>query len=154
MKPTSASGKYFRVLHILGALASLYLFSAVPLFAQQSVSQKAPASEATTGARGFDTPQEAADVLVQAADKFDTATLEEIFGPSGNDIVFTGEVAQDRQHAANFAIEGFAVSSVALTRFVSRITAAVSRPPITPNTASAMSAIIRMGIMHASWKQL
>ena len=55
--------------------------------------------------RTFTSPQQAADVLVKAAEDYDEGTLAEIFGPDGDDIVFTGEVVQDRQHAANFAKE-------------------------------------------------
>lgn len=55
--------------------------------------------------RSFDTPQQAADVLIDAAAKFDVAALAQIFGPDGEDIVFSGEFAQDRKHATDFATE-------------------------------------------------
>ena len=42
---------------------------------------------------------------MKAADSYDEAALSRIFGPEGDDIVFTGEVVQDRQHATNFAKE-------------------------------------------------
>src|ERR1700704_263260 len=57
------------------------------------------------GVKGFDTPQKAADALVDAAEKFDVAALAEIFGPDGDDVVFSGEFAQDRKRAADFAAE-------------------------------------------------
>lgn len=60
----------------------------------------------STGARMFDTPHQAADALVDAAEKFDVAALAQIFGPDGDDIVFSGEFPQDRKHAADFAAEG------------------------------------------------
>jgi hypothetical protein len=53
----------------------------------------------------FNTPGEAAKALVAAADQFDATALIKIFGPEGDDIVFSGEVAQDRQRAADFASE-------------------------------------------------
>ena len=53
----------------------------------------------------FDTPQSAADALVKAAADFDEIALVRIFGPDGKDIVFTGELPQDRKHAADFAQE-------------------------------------------------
>ena len=59
----------------------------------------------SAGPKLFDTPQQAAEALVDAAGKFDVAALTEIFGPEGDDIVFTGEFAQDRKHAADFAAE-------------------------------------------------
>jgi hypothetical protein len=56
-------------------------------------------------AKTFDTPQQAADVLVAAAEEFDVRALEEIFGPDGDDIVLSGEYPQDRQRALDFAAE-------------------------------------------------
>jgi hypothetical protein len=44
-------------------------------------------------------------VLVESAKTFDVPTLLQLFGPKGEDIVLTGEVSQDRQHAADFAAE-------------------------------------------------
>jgi hypothetical protein len=51
----------------------------------------------------FDTPQQAADALIDAAARFDVADLTQIFGPDGHDIVLSGEFSQDRRHAASFA---------------------------------------------------
>jgi hypothetical protein len=62
----------------------------------------------------FDTPQHAADALIAAAAKFDVSALEEIFGPEGDDIVFSGEFAQDRKHAADFAAEAHEKKSVSV----------------------------------------
>jgi len=65
-------------------------------------------------AKTFNTPQEAANALVKAADKFEVAALLEIFGPGGDDIVFSGEYAQDRQHAANFVAEAREKQSISV----------------------------------------
>jgi hypothetical protein len=62
----------------------------------------------------FDTPQQAADALIDAAGKFDQAALIQIFGPDGNDIVFSGEYAQDRRHAADFVAEAREKKSVSV----------------------------------------
>ena len=62
----------------------------------------------------FDTPQQAADALVNAAEKFDVVALTEIFGPDGNDIVLSGEFAQDRKHAADFAAQARKKKSVSV----------------------------------------
>ena len=59
----------------------------------------------SAGAKSFNTPQQAANALVDAAEKFDVRALEEIFGPDGDDIVLSGEYPQDRQRAASFAAE-------------------------------------------------
>ena len=99
---------------VVFALASLY----APLVSsgQQPMAREDPAVTAVpaSGARRFDTPQQAADVLVAAAEKFDVTELFQIFGPGGEDIVFSGEYAQDRQHAANFVAEAHEKKSVSL----------------------------------------
>ena len=81
-----------------------------PLFlaAQPAAQKPAPAktqTETGTGAKTFDSPEKAADALIDAAEKFDQSALVQIFGPGGEEIVFTGEVAQDRKHALDFAAE-------------------------------------------------
>jgi Protein of unknown function (DUF2950) len=107
MNSTSANRKFFGLLGMVVALVWAGLFTAVGSAAQATAAGKTPSSTtaAPEGARRFDTPQQAADVLVDAADKFDVVALGQIFGPGGDDIVFSGEFAQDRQHAANFVAQ-------------------------------------------------
>jgi hypothetical protein len=84
---------------------------------QPQPAAKAPAKPATPlfgGAQAFDTPQQAADALVGAAGSFDVAALTRIFGPEGLDIVLSGEFAQDRKHAADFAAEAAKKKSVSV----------------------------------------
>ena len=74
-----------------------------------------PTTRVRLGRRdALDTPQQAADVLVNAAEKFDVPTLTEIFGPDGNDIILSGEFSQDRKHAADFAAEARKKKSVSV----------------------------------------
>jgi hypothetical protein len=68
----------------------------------------------SAGAKRFDTPQKAANALVDAAEKFDVVALTEIFGPDGDDVVFSGEFAQDRKRAADFAAEAREKKSVSV----------------------------------------
>jgi hypothetical protein len=77
------------------------------LAAQEQPAKSTPAATtgASSGVKTFDTPQHAADELIRAADQFDETTLVQIFGPDGDDIVFTGEVVQDRKRASDFAAE-------------------------------------------------
>ena len=100
------------IAHCFVAISALWFVAVSP--AQQATPAKAPAqpskaaasakpSQSKVAIRTFATPQEAADVLVKAAEDYDESTLAQIFGPEGDDIVFTGELVQDRQHAANFA---------------------------------------------------
>jgi hypothetical protein len=74
----------------------------------------APKAAVTPTGKLFDTPQKAADALVAAAADFDVTALTEIFAPDGNDIVFTGEMAQDRKHAADFAAQAKEKMSVSV----------------------------------------
>jgi len=83
------------------------------LAAQQPAAKNAPAS-AAVGAKTFDSPQQAADALVAAAEHFDQRLLLEIFGPGGEDIVFSGEYPQDRKRAADFAAEAHEKESVSV----------------------------------------
>jgi hypothetical protein len=107
MKSTSAKENLLRLIWLAGATIQICLCASVLLAAQQSAAKKAPAVAAVpaASARSFDTPQQAADVLTDAAEKFDVVALAQIFGSGGEDIVFTGEFAQDRKHAADFAAQ-------------------------------------------------
>jgi hypothetical protein len=92
---------------VLCALAGVCVSAGILFSAQHSVGKTAQPLPATAsvGARTFATPQQAADALVAAAENFDVTALTEIFGPGGDDIVFSGEFAQDRKRAADFAAE-------------------------------------------------
>ncbi len=115
MKPTSPKGRFSSFLWIFAALAWCCLSGSVPTPAQETAAKKgASVSTAMTEARKFDSPQQAADVLVDAAEKFDVVALAQIFGPEGDDIVFSGEYAQDRKHAANFVAEAREKKSVSV----------------------------------------
>src|SRR5947209_4017377 len=53
--------------------------------------------------REFNTPKEAADSLVQAAESFDVAALKEILGPDSAGIVSSEDPIADRNRATAFA---------------------------------------------------
>jgi len=107
MRSTPAKGNLTRLLCISGVIAWVCLCASFLSADQQSEAKKAPANLAVsaTAAKSFDTPKQAADALVAAADQFNQAALMQIFGPDGQDIVFSGEYAQDRKHAADFVAE-------------------------------------------------
>jgi hypothetical protein len=107
MISTSGKVSLFRILRIVVAVVWACLCISVLSLAQESTAKKSPATTnpPTTGPSSFDTPQLAADALVYAADEFDVVALARIFGPGGEDVVFSGEFAQDRKHAADFAGE-------------------------------------------------
>jgi hypothetical protein len=64
--------------------------------------KKESASQQTTQ-KGFDTAQQAADALIQAAEAFDVAALKEILGPGSEDLVESEDAVQDKNRAAEFA---------------------------------------------------
>ncbi|HVG90732.1 MAG TPA: DUF2950 domain-containing protein, partial [Alphaproteobacteria bacterium] len=78
-------GKFsLKILLAAIAVSGLFLglFAHAIVAGQQSAAKATPAS-AGVNAKMFKTPQQAADELVDAAEKFDVKALEEIFGPDG-----------------------------------------------------------------------
>jgi hypothetical protein len=97
---------------LTGALGAAILASSI-----QAAEPTKPAQ------RTFASAQEAADALVAAAEKFDTAALKELFGPDGVDVVVTEDTVQDKNQAAAFAAEA-------------RKKLVVTIDPANPNSAS------------------
>jgi hypothetical protein len=115
MKMTSAKRALFPIRWSVAVVACLWLSISISSPAQETAGKQGPATgSAPADARGFSTPQQAADVLIAAAGKFDVVALLQIFGPGGEDIVFSGEYAQDRQHAANFVAEAREKNSISM----------------------------------------
>jgi hypothetical protein len=116
MKSKSSSKHLLRLQWIVGVAALAYLSTLLLFAAQQSATTKPPAAStsAAAGPKKFDTPQQAADALVEAAQKFDEFALVQIFGPDGEDVVFSGETAQDRQRASDFVAEAREKKSVSV----------------------------------------
>jgi hypothetical protein len=104
-----------RVKFVLAAVAIACVFlSARVLFAAGQSAAKAASVPTGVSAKMFTSPQQAADELVDAAEKFDVRALEEIFGPDGDDIVLSGEYPQDRQRASDFAAEARKKKSISM----------------------------------------
>ena len=76
------------------------------------VTVNAFAAPPDAGPRAFDTPQQAAEALVKAADAGDTAALLAIFGPDGKDIVSSGDPVEDKNDLAKFARKAHAKMKV------------------------------------------
>jgi Protein of unknown function (DUF2950) len=113
---TSSNRTRFVDALIVCAAACAGLCVAGLVLAQQSptVKASAPAVAPASAVKSFGSPQQAADSLIDAAEKFDVAALIEIFGPGGDDIVFSGEFAQDRKYAADFVVEAREKNSVSV----------------------------------------
>ena len=84
--------------------------------AQPPTAKERPAAgpASASGVKTFDTPQQAAEALIEAAEKFDVAALTEIFGSDAEDVIFSGEFAQDRKHAADFAKQAHEKNAVSV----------------------------------------
>jgi DUF2950 family protein len=93
-------------------LAAISLMSLAVPAAPQTSSKAAATSPAKP--KAFDTPEKAAEALVAAAEKFDLAELEAIFGSAGHDLIDTGEPVRDKQAATAFAAQARAKMAVAL----------------------------------------
>lgn len=77
------------------SLSVMLLLSFVPLARAQTV--------VATKSKSFPTAQDAANALIDAAEKYDEAGMTEILGPDSYDIIHTGEPARDREVAKQFA---------------------------------------------------
>src|SRR4051812_798923 len=115
MQPGSSNMYSPARLCMLGA-ALCACFSGAALLAQDAAPKPAATSTAPLppGVRLFETPQKAADALIEAAETFDLAAMTHIFGPDGNDIVMCGEVVQDRKHATDFTAEARKKNSISV----------------------------------------
>jgi hypothetical protein len=111
MKPIFANRSLYAVVCIIGAQTLLWAIG--PTLKKQAAPKVSTASAGVSPKR-FDTPQRAADALVDAAEKFDVRALEDIFGSDGDEIVLFGEYAQDRQRASDFAARAHEKKSVSV----------------------------------------
>jgi hypothetical protein len=112
---TNFPGRAAAVCGVLAMCLSMGLFAGPQAASKPPAKTTRPATAASSASPMlFDTPQKAADALVDAAEKFDVVALTEIFGPQGNDIVFSGEMAQDRNHATDFAAQARKKKSVSM----------------------------------------
>jgi hypothetical protein len=99
--------------HLFGRKAfgvtSLSLASLLVAVVASAQTAKKPAAP---GAQAFDTPQQAADALIQAAHAGDSDALLKIFGPSAKDLVYSGDPVEDKEKLAKFAERAKAKTNV------------------------------------------
>jgi len=87
-------------------VATLFCSLAAPAVTSQTTAE--------TKGKSFATAREAADALIEAAEKYDETALTEILGPDSYDIIHTGEPARDREVAQKFAEQARIKTNVAL----------------------------------------
>ncbi len=90
MNPMHHTHRAFR---LSASLAIACAFWAIP----------ARAANPPAAPRAFDTPQQAAEALVKAAEAGDTAAVDAIFGAEGKGIVASGDPVADKNSLAKFA---------------------------------------------------
>ena len=90
------------------------LFIAAGLIGILLAQATATNAQATAKAKSFTSAQDAANALIEAAEKFDEAALTEILGPDSYDIIHTGEPARDREVAQKFAEQARIKTNVSL----------------------------------------
>jgi Protein of unknown function (DUF2950) len=113
MQLSLSSHVYSKRFLFFASVTCVSVFAAL-FAAAQAPPKKASIPSASAEAMSFETPQKGADQLVEAADKFDVQALVNIFGRGGEDIVFSGEFAQDRKHAADFAAQAHEKKSISM----------------------------------------
>ena len=86
-------------------LVGLCCLTSVITFAQASpeTPAKAAAATAPVGAKAFDTPQQAADALIEASADFNVTDMLAILGQDGHDIVASADQVSDKKDAIAFA---------------------------------------------------
>ena len=84
-------------------MAVLCTFLTVASQAQSQTKEKSTAPSASPAQKTFDTPQQAAEALIQAAEPFDETALLAIFGAEGKDFVTSADHVQDKNRAKDFA---------------------------------------------------
>jgi Protein of unknown function (DUF2950) len=114
MKSPSSRARLF-VKTLLSALLPGLLSIAMAADTPAPAAGKPPsAATSTAGPESFDSAEKAADALIDAAEKFNVTSLIRIVGPQGEDLVLTGEYAQDRERAEEFAAQARKKKQVAL----------------------------------------
>src|SRR6266853_89980 len=99
---------------IASAIASFWLLGFSLHAATPSKSDAASAVQPAQ--KQFDTPQQAADALIQVAANFDVAAAKEILGPDSEDIVASEDPVQDKNRAAQFAAKAKEKNSVEIDK--------------------------------------
>ena len=90
---------------ILGAMLGGLLSAAIAADAPATATKTPGVTPGAAGPQTFESAEKAADALIDAAEKFDVTSLIRIVGPQGEDLVLTGEYAQDRERSQEFAAQ-------------------------------------------------
>jgi len=78
--------------------------------------QESTAAAAQPQQKQFDTPNQAADALIQVAANFDVAAAKEILGPDGDDLISSEDPVMDKNRATGFAKKAKEKTSVEIDK--------------------------------------
>jgi Protein of unknown function (DUF2950) len=81
-------------------------------FASFSFAQAKPTETPSPSQKTFSSPKEAAEALIQAAEKDDIPAMQQIFGPAGEDLLSTEDPVQDKNIVVGFVAEANEKNSV------------------------------------------
>ena len=99
-----------RLPFLLSVLTASSFLCAGLTAAPQAKTDAAPVSDSKQ--KQFNTPKEAADNLVQAAESFDVAALTEILGPDSADVISSQDPVADKKQAMAFAAKAKEKSNI------------------------------------------
>jgi hypothetical protein len=102
-------------------MSAALLLTLVLIFVSGAGSQ----TNLTPKSRAFVTPEDAANTLIDAAEKYDEAALTEILGPNSYDIIHTGEPARDSEKVKEFAAHARTKMSIDVNKTKNRATMVV-----------------------------
>ena len=102
-------------IYVLASAIAISCLLSLAVQAAPPAKTDAPVTSQPKG-KGFDTPKQAADALVQAAESFDTGTLKDILGPDSEDIIASEDPVQDKNRAAEFAAKAKEKMSVEIDK--------------------------------------
>ncbi|MBV8405159.1 MAG: DUF2950 domain-containing protein [Gammaproteobacteria bacterium] len=86
--------------------ATLAVLASAAMAAEPAAPPAKPKTPAAPAAQlTYPSAQKAAEAMVDAAERFDVTSLVRILGPQGEDLVLTGEYAQDRERSQEFAAQ-------------------------------------------------
>jgi DUF2950 family protein len=100
---TMTSEKLYLALHRGFSILAMLLIIVVGVSHSMSPQEKKAPASPLPAQRGFDSPQQAVEALIQAAGSYDVPGLLAVFGPDGEDFITSADPVQDKNGAEAFA---------------------------------------------------
>jgi hypothetical protein len=101
-KPMKSKSANMNSMKLFLTIAMILVLGGV-IFSLQAAPAAKDAAATATQQKQFNTPKEATDALVQAAESFDVNALKEILGPDSTDVVASEDQVADKDRAMAFA---------------------------------------------------